>query len=219
MNASEALKSLLVRQGFPPESNSARQIAGYFGLLEKWNSHVNLVSSTDWRVVGPLFEEALWAAGRYPGEFTGHLDIGSGAGFPAVPLKILNPGIQLEMIESRARRAAFLETVVRELGLNGTRVWNRRLDQHLRQGEVFGWDCVSWKGIRLAGRELSLLDACCKEKTQFWIFHGKTLAIEEGVALPDSFFHLQSEAFPGKRSWRLSIYEKRGAGSRLMPAP
>lgn len=64
------------------------------------------------------------------------LDVGSGAGFPGIPLKILLPGIRLVLLEPRAKRALFLETVVREMGLRGVTVECRRAEDYLHDPRV-----------------------------------------------------------------------------------
>ena len=56
------------------------------------------------------------------------LDIGSGAGFPGIPLKIIFPDLQLVMVESQRKRCSFLDTVVRELALGQVKVVNSRAE-------------------------------------------------------------------------------------------
>jgi len=60
------------------------------------------------------------------------LDVGSGAGFPGVPLKILVPGIRLTLLEPRARRAFFLENLATALSLDGVVVCRQRAEDFLR---------------------------------------------------------------------------------------
>jgi 16S rRNA (guanine527-N7)-methyltransferase len=55
------------------------------------------------------------------------LDLGSGNGFPAIPLKVLHPGLDLVMVEASEKKSSFLWAVARELGLGGTRVETRRV--------------------------------------------------------------------------------------------
>jgi len=205
------LDNLLARYGVDPASNPARQMRAYSGLLEKWNARVNLTASTDWENVGPLFEEAIWAAQYYPGGRLRHLDIGSGAGFPALPLRVLRPEMRLEMVESRSRRCAFLETVIAELGLAGVRVLNARLEDHLacRAGQE-GWDIVSWKAIRLGKRELRLLLRCCSEDTRYWLFHSQRSPSEDPELLESTMSLESRTSCPARGGWFLSVYARRG---------
>ncbi len=55
------------------------------------------------------------------------VDLGSGNGFPAVPLKVLRPGLELVLVESSEKKSAFLRAVIRELGLKEARVETRRV--------------------------------------------------------------------------------------------
>ena len=74
----EALQQLLMESSVPPNSEVAVRLKSFLILLEKWNSRINLASSTEWRVIGPMIREAIWAAAFYPPEAVSHLDIGSG---------------------------------------------------------------------------------------------------------------------------------------------
>ena len=90
-----------------------------------------------WRLVGrsdpkwianDLFLESLLFLRVLPPDARRILDIGSGAGVPGIPMRIVRVDLAMTLIESRRRRASFLSTVVRELGLVGTRVINARVE-------------------------------------------------------------------------------------------
>lgn len=200
----DALKELLRRYGIAAETDTALRFLGYLELLDKWNAHINLTATTDWESLGPLFEEAIWAAGFYPDTAAAHLDIGSGAGFPALPMRLLRPRIRLTMIEPRGKRAAFLETVAHELGLTDSVVFNGRLEEFLdRQEAAERWDFVTWKALKLGRHDLSKLLLRCGEHTRFWLFHSTGLPVaDDGMKLLQP---RRRESFPGKHSWHLSI--------------
>ncbi len=192
-------------------SESMAQFQLYLALLCRWNERMNLTASTEWRLLGPLFQEALWAAGRYPDGGQRHLDFGSGAGFPALAMKVVLPGMVLDLVESRRKKAVFLETVVRELGLQGVGVHCRRLGQFLAgEAEHRSWDCISWKGMRPAKPETDLLAARAGRQTRLWVFHGREIPVESERAWEDRFERLQTVACPGRRGSYLSVYAKRG---------
>ncbi len=177
----------------------------YLALLEKWNARINLSSSTDWSVIGYLFEEGIWSSRFYPSSAFFHLDIGTGAGFPAIPIRILIPQIQLEMVESRAKKTAFLETVVSELNLTGSCIRHARLGDHLRKSDKV-WDCITWKGLKLRQQDLFQLCDHSHPETQFWVFHGKELPVEDPKVLEHQFKLLSSEKFPSRRDCVLSVF-------------
>ena len=174
-------------------------------LLEKWNVHINLSGLLNWPTLGMLFEEGIWSSKFYPPDAFSHLDIGSGAGFPALLIRILVPRIRMELVESRAKRTAFLETAVGELKLNETYIYHARLDEHLRGSEKI-WDCITWKGLKLRNRDLLQLCDHSHPKTQFWMFHGKKMSVEEPETLDRRFKLLKSEKFPPSHEWKLSIF-------------
>lgn len=200
----DALKELLRRYGIAEGSDPALRLLKFLELLEKWNTRVNLTASTEWESVGPLFEEAIWAAGFYPDSAASHLDIGSGAGFPALLMRIMRPRMRLTMIEPRGRRAAFLETAAHELGLTDSAVFDGCLEEFVnRQEAAGGWDFVSWKALKLERNELDKLLRRCGRQTRFWLFHGDRLPLADDAT--ELLQRLRRESFPGKHSWHLSI--------------
>jgi 16S rRNA (guanine527-N7)-methyltransferase len=102
----------------------------YLNLLRKWQRAQRLVGSTDpvW-IVEHLFLDSLLFLRVLPEGIESLADIGSGAGVPGIPIGIVRPQVQVVLIESRERRASFLTTVVRELGLRGVRVLNARAER------------------------------------------------------------------------------------------
>ncbi|MFH1574332.1 MAG: RsmG family class I SAM-dependent methyltransferase [Acidobacteriota bacterium] len=208
---SAQLRMLLADYGVPPESTGGRGFLTHLELLSRWQPRVNLVGSLSWSNLGPLYEEALWAARLYPPSPTLHLDAGSGAGFPALLLRLLLPRMNLDLVESRTRRAAFLEHVSGVLGLSQVRVHNRRLDELLRARPLQArpWDCVSWKAVRLSRTDMTLvLDASAAE-ARFWMFHGARLPLERAEEAEERLDLVLEQPHPSKSGWRLSIFQKR----------
>jgi 16S rRNA G527 N7-methylase RsmG len=204
------LANLLSRYEVPATSKAEEQFLTYLAMLEKWGRRVNLVGSLSWENLGPLFEEGLWAGLRYPKKALVHLDIGSGAGFPAILIRIVNPAMQLQMIESQTKRAIFLETVCEALEMREVQVHNCTLGTFLQKDEEEGkWDCVSWKALKLGRKDFSLLLGRSREGVSFWIFHGSEIPVEGGELDPALRF-CGKDVMPGKKNWCLSVYEKHG---------
>jgi 16S rRNA (guanine527-N7)-methyltransferase len=101
----------------------------YLGLLLKWQRVQRLVGSTEpeW-IVDRLFLDSLLFLKVIPPGAGRMADLGSGAGLPGLPIRIVRPDIAMTLIEARERRASFLSTVVRELALEGVRVANARAE-------------------------------------------------------------------------------------------
>jgi 16S rRNA (guanine527-N7)-methyltransferase len=210
MDSADALKMLLRESAIPLESEAAQRLTAYLALLEKWNARINLTSSTEWEIVGPMLREGIWASQRYPQEAASHLDIGSGAGFPALLLKILHPDVGMELVESRAKKSQFLESAVHSLGLQEVQVHNSRLSDWLsRCGEEAFWDCISWKALKLSAGDLLQLHRRARAHTQFWMFHGRESSWEETAEIRRKFSLLRKEKIPGRRESNLSIYTAR----------
>ena len=117
--------------GRPLAADEVGSFDKYLKLLQKWNKSQRLVSSSDGRwIVENLFLDSLLFLRALPREFRSLADIGSGAGLPGIPIKIVRSGVQVSLIESRARRASFLSTAVRDLGLQGARVVVDRVERY-----------------------------------------------------------------------------------------
>ena len=100
----------------------------YQRLLLEWNEKMNLTAITDpVEVARKHFADSL-AALPYLQPGTKVIDVGTGAGFPGVPLLILRPELQLTLADSLQKRLTFLETLLRELGLRAQLVHGRAED-------------------------------------------------------------------------------------------
>ena len=92
------------------------QLAVYLDLLTKWNARTNLTSVRDPReIVQRHFGESLFAARHLPASSRTLLDLGSGAGFPGLPIAILRPHLQVTLAEAHQKKASFLREVARTL--------------------------------------------------------------------------------------------------------
>ena len=102
------------------------QVSTYLDLLLKWNSKINLTAVRNpEEIVTRHFGESFLAARHLfadPASAASAIDIGSGAGFPGLPLKIWAPALNLTLIESNNKKVAFLRETVRTVGLLGITV-------------------------------------------------------------------------------------------------
>ena len=101
----------------------------YYDLLLKWQKTINLVSpSTIKDAKKRHFDDSRQLSQYIPQETKNICDIGSGAGFPALVLAILNPQIHFNLIESDTRKCAFLRTVSRETLCDNVTIHNDRVE-------------------------------------------------------------------------------------------
>jgi 16S rRNA (guanine527-N7)-methyltransferase len=153
-------------------------------LLLRWNEKINLTATSDvHELLRRHIGESLFGAQFLP-EKPGRLyDIGSGAGFPGIFLKLARPTWDLVLVESNLRKAAFLSEAVRELGLRDARVVAERSDnipEARRIADVVvaralgrHADLLNWSGraLRSGGRVilwLGMRDAEILSKTASW---------------------------------------------------
>ena len=128
------------------------QFAAYARLLLEANRRVNLTAITEPDAVETLhFLDSLTAAAALPESTLAEgrvLDVGSGAGFPGVPLKIAFPGVRMELLEATGKKAAFLQELVSELGLQDVAVHHGRAEDLGRGASLRGaFDAVLARGV------------------------------------------------------------------------
>jgi len=116
-------------------TNDLDQISTYIDLLLRWNARINLTAIRDpEQIVTRHFGESFFLARHLFPPATAHrplttvLDLGSGAGFPGLPIKIWEPSIHLTLVESNHKKAAFLREVARALTLTDINVIAERAE-------------------------------------------------------------------------------------------
>ena len=130
----DTLKSAAYTYGLALEPKQLEQFTRYYELLIAWNAKMNLTAITDEEGVAvkhmvdslTAYTPALFSGG------TRVIDVGTGAGFPGIPLKIFAPHIELTLLDSLKKRIGFLETVVSELALSGVTCVHARAEDAAR---------------------------------------------------------------------------------------
>lgn len=115
------------------------QFFKYFQLLTEWNQVMNLTAITEMpEVVTKHFVDSLLVVKVLDGirtEAYSCIDVGTGAGFPGIPLKIAFPQLQITLLDSLNKRVGFLNTVIQELGLTGITAVHGRAEDFGRNKE------------------------------------------------------------------------------------
>ena len=128
--SSSAIERALTEFQLSANEPQVLQIQQYIELLLRWNEKVNLTAIRDpLEVLYRHFCESMYGAVVMPLEQCRLADVGSGGGFPGLPMKIIRPELELVLIESNIKKATFLTEVVRELGLASVRVLVRRFEE------------------------------------------------------------------------------------------
>ncbi len=130
----EELAKAAAEYGINLSSTQMEQYNRYFELLVEWNEKINLTAITEPKEVAikhmidsiTAYDENLFKDG------TTVIDVGTGAGFPGLPLKIFCPEIKLTLMDSLNKRIKFLQTVVEELGLKEVECVHARAEEGAR---------------------------------------------------------------------------------------
>lgn len=98
--------------------NQCQQFKDYFDLLVEWNSFMNLTSITEKNeVMIKHFLDSIICSKYYDFSNKNLIDVGTGAGFPGIPLKIFNPELSVTLLDSLNKRINFLDAVIDKLSL------------------------------------------------------------------------------------------------------
>lgn len=164
----EKITSLL-QPFLAPDSLSPGQlqkVKRYLDLLLKWNAKINLTAIRSAEgIVTRHFGESFFAArelSKAAPEATSAVDVGSGAGFPGLPIKLWLPEINLTLVESNQKKAAFLREAIRALELDHVEVKAIRAESIVSKyglltlRAVEGFDNVLPTAFRLLGENAVL---------------------------------------------------------------
>jgi 16S rRNA (guanine527-N7)-methyltransferase len=165
----------------------------YYELLRHWNSRINLTALPEGdEAIDRLLIEPLLAAPYLPEAGSLLIDVGSGGGSPAVPLKVAQPALQLWMVESKVRKSAFLREVVRELGLASTHVETGRFEEVVLRPELFGLaDALSVRAVRTDLKTLSSLQRALRAGGDLLLF--TRFGVTSGLLLPPQLVFVGEE--------------------------
>ena len=114
------------------------QFIRYYEILIEWNSFMNLTGITEYEeVMKKHFIDSLTLVNIFDvSKICTVLDVGTGAGFPGLALKIAFPGMEITLLDSLNKRISFLNAVIDDLGLQGVYTVHGRAEDHARQGQL-----------------------------------------------------------------------------------
>ena len=151
-------------------------LEAYYRLLAQWNATINLTAlpldpPTD-QTFDRLLVEPLAASRQVPTHTPSvWVDLGSGGGSPAIPLKIARPELRLTMIESKERKSAFLREAVRVLGLTHATVETERFEVAAGKPEHAGVaDLVTVRAVKADGALFETAQQILKEGGRLLMF-------------------------------------------------
>ncbi len=130
----EIIKEKFINYGFDLSDKQAKQFFNYYEFLVSENQKYNLTAITDFNdVVMKHFIDSVLPLNEIK-ENASVIDVGTGAGFPGVPLKILRPDIKLTLLDSLQKRINFLNQLLKLLGINDVKTIHSRAEDYIKQG-------------------------------------------------------------------------------------
>lgn len=173
----ELFQATLEKEGLSVSPEQMKQFDQYLKLLQEWNEKINLTAITE--------REEVYLKHFYDSLTLAHYidfdkkelklcDVGSGAGFPSIPLKILFPQIEISIVDSLKKRINFLELLVEDLGLENVHLYHARAEDFGQRREFRnGFDVVTARAVA----NLSVLAEFCLPITKV----GGTFAAMKGA--------------------------------------
>ena len=179
MNIFEILED--PRLDLSPDANLEQiklQLSSYLDLLVKWNKNINLTSEKTAQEIlqRHIFDSLQYCRAVLPNNRI--IDIGSGAGFPGIPLKIIYPNLNTILVESKRKRSSFLDTVIHKLNFQKTIVINERAEKVSPPPLA---DVVILRGV-------SDINSCLKLATRFLVKGGKVVLKKDPRERTSQFF-------------------------------
>ncbi len=138
----DQFKKDLDELGIHLEEEQLHQFMQYYEILIEWNSFMNLTAITNFdEVLKKHFIDSLSLVKVYDINLHGTksismIDVGTGAGFPGIPIKIAFPGLSIVLLDSLKKRVRFLEEVINKLELKNIFVIHGRAEDYARENEM-----------------------------------------------------------------------------------
>jgi 16S rRNA (guanine527-N7)-methyltransferase len=156
----QTFQTMLEEKGISLSSQQLQQFERYFELLVEWNEKMNLTAITEKEEVYlKHFFDSVTAAFYF--DFSKPLsicDVGAGAGFPSIPLKICFPNLKVTIVDSLQKRITFLNHLASELGLENVAFYHDRAETFgKREGIRESFDIVMARAVA----RLSVLSELC----------------------------------------------------------
>jgi 16S rRNA (guanine527-N7)-methyltransferase len=196
-------------------SGLLEQLEAYFRLLEAWNAKINLTALDLQRdpdkAVDRLLIEPLVAVRHMDAGVSRAIDIGSGGGSPAIPMKLARPEVSFTLVEAKTRKCAFLREAGRQLKIELS-VETARYEVLLSRPEFHeAFDALTMRAVRVEPRVLVSLQALLKPGGEFLLFRGPSGADVQSTVTPLLVSRGVFTLVESMQS-RLLVLKKRGIG-------
>ncbi|MBI4211408.1 MAG: 16S rRNA (guanine(527)-N(7))-methyltransferase RsmG [Deltaproteobacteria bacterium] len=159
------------------------QYQAFIQLLLTWNAKINLTAITDPKEIQVKHIEDCLSLLPHLGDATSVIDLGTGGGFPGIPLKIARPDLKVTMIEATRKKVSFLYKAIAELGLHGIQAIEGRAEDLKTQEKVGKADVVVSRATWQLKDFLPIALGYCHPKSRIFAMKGPRFE-EELAAMP-----------------------------------
>lgn len=133
--------------GIDLSDEQINQFKKYLKLLVEWNEKMNLTAIiNEEEIIEKHFYDSIYSAKEFTYDDQSLLDIGSGAGFPGIPLKIVFPNLFVTLLEPTNKRVTFLNEVINQLNLKGIVTVNKRAEDYVKEVREY-YDIVTARAV------------------------------------------------------------------------
>ncbi|MCP4007169.1 MAG: 16S rRNA (guanine(527)-N(7))-methyltransferase RsmG [bacterium] len=154
------------------DSGTRSQINAFLSELSTWAKRINLVGSTDPAALAKHVSDSLSAA-EYLSPGSRVVDLGSGAGFPGIPLAIARADVEMTLVEIREKRVHFLRHCVRTLGL-GARVLRAKIEEPPAEPPAERYDVATLRAVAIPSKAVEIARPWVKDEGEIWVWVGSS---------------------------------------------
>ncbi len=145
------------------EKRNTDLLIKYIQLLNNWNKNINLISKKEKNIVCSLVAPSLLFFKLFKTSISYNIvDLGSGAGFPSITIKIYNPNINITMVDSNAKKTAFLHYATTKLSLK-CNIINKNFNS-INYNELNNIDIVTVRGVNITNNILDIIKTKIQSK-------------------------------------------------------
>lgn len=134
MTFEKTLKTELATLGLSPDDETVKKFCLYKDMLKEYNKKINLTADdSDEQILYKHFIDSLTLLEYMENDQKRCIDIGTGAGFPLIPVKLINEELEITLVDAVNKKVDFLEHLTGELGLKGVRCIHARAEDLARE--------------------------------------------------------------------------------------
>jgi len=182
------------------------QLVAHYRMMRAWNRRTNLTRITEPDEAARLHYADSLAGGRFVGEAQTLLDIGSGAGFPAIPLAVLRPDLRVTALEANRKKSLFLAEARDALGLANFDIKTARVESF----DLSAFDLLTSRALDRAEEILPKVAERMSARQRFMLYCATEL-LDKLTARLTADFTIQAHAIPPSAARLVVIFARRSA--------